>query len=83
MPITTKVYKNNGNEPVNIIGVGELQSGEQVSITTEYHQPVVMANYPDVVELTADDYIAEQAVNNEQSLDEASDPGAPQEADNE
>lgn len=52
--ITTKIYKNTGKEDVNVIGIGIIPANNQVSITSEFHQPVVLANYPTVVELTGD-----------------------------
>jgi hypothetical protein len=59
--VTTKIYQNNGSETVNIIGVGEIPAGETLSVTSEYHQPVVMANYPDVVELVDEEAKADQS----------------------
>lgn len=54
---STKIYKNTSDQEVNVIGVGILepagQPGDQISVTTEYHQPVVLANYPGVVEVVA------------------------------
>lgn len=54
---STKIYKNTSDKEVNVIGVGVLepagQPGDQVSITSDYHQPIVMANYPGVVEVVA------------------------------
>lgn len=58
---TTKIYKNVGKDDVFVIGVGDIPAGEQVSVTTDYHQPVVLANYPTLREITADDYVADEA----------------------
>ena len=44
--ITTKIYKNTGMDTINVIGVGEILSNNQVSITSEYQPQVVLANYP-------------------------------------
>lgn len=72
---TTKIYRNNGKETVNVIGVGEIEAGNQVSITSEYHQPVVLSNYPDIEEVSAEVQTAEpetpaprEEPSNEQSL---------------
>lgn len=51
--ITTKIYKNTGKEDVNVIGLGTIPAGEQISITSEYHQPIVLANYPTIKEVEA------------------------------
>jgi hypothetical protein len=57
--VTTKIYQNNGKEAVNVIGLGEIPAGEHLSVTSEYHQPVVLANYPTVVELVDEEQKAE------------------------
>lgn len=54
---TTKIYRNTGKTDLSVIGVGEIPAGEQVSVSSEYHQPVVLANYPGLVELTAEGYV--------------------------
>lgn len=51
--ITTKIFHNTTNQAVNVLGVGEIQAHDHISVTTEYHQPVVLDNYPGVVEVTA------------------------------
>lgn len=58
---TTKIYKNTSKKTVNILGVGEIEPGKQVSITSEYHQPVVLANFPGVVELVDEEQKAADA----------------------
>lgn len=52
---TTKIYQNNSDEAVNVIGVGEIPAGEHISVTSDYHQPVVLANYPGVVEVVEEE----------------------------
>lgn len=52
---TTKIYKNTSKKTINLLGVGEIQPGEQVSITSEFHAPVNLVNYPGVVELVAEE----------------------------
>lgn len=54
--ITTRVYKNTSKEDL-IVNGNEIPAGEQVSITTEYHQPVIVENYPGLKEIT--DEVAE------------------------
>lgn len=56
---TTKIYRNDSDKTVNVIGVGEIEPGNQVSITSEYHQPVVLSNYPGVVEVSDEVQTAE------------------------
>lgn len=48
---TTKIYKNTSKKTLNVPGVGELKPGAQVSVTSEYHQPVVLENFPGLVDL--------------------------------
>jgi hypothetical protein len=59
--VTTKIYRNTGDKDLNVIGVGQIPAGEQVSIISEYHQPVVMANYEGLVELVAEEAAANEA----------------------
>jgi hypothetical protein len=49
---TTKIFHNTTDEPVMVLGVGEIRAHDHVSVTTKYHQPVVLENYPGVVEIT-------------------------------
>lgn len=52
---TTRVYKNTTKEPMNVPGVGIIDAGQQVSLTTE-HQPVVfLENHPGLVDILAED----------------------------
>jgi predicted deacetylase len=55
---TTKVYENTTEETVNIIGVGDIEPHGRISITSDFHAPVNLANYPGVV-----DVLAEEAAN--------------------
>lgn len=59
---TTKIYRNTGTDDLSVIGIGDIPAGEQVSISSEYHQPVVLANYPGLVEITAEGYVEEKSV---------------------
>jgi hypothetical protein len=51
----TKIYKNTSKKTLNILGVGELKPGEQVSVTTDNHAPVVLENYPGLVDVEAEE----------------------------
>lgn len=50
--MSTKVYRNTTKETVNVLGIGEIPAGEQVSITTEYQPHVIPENYPGVIEVS-------------------------------
>jgi hypothetical protein len=52
---TTKIYKNTGKKKLDILGLGELKPGEQVSVTTDYHTPIRLESYPGLVELVAEE----------------------------
>lgn len=52
---TTKIFKNTSKKTLNVLGVGEIAPGDQVSITAEYHQPVVLENYPGLVDVLAEE----------------------------
>lgn len=65
--MSTKLYRNDGKEKLNILGVGELKPGEQISVTTEYQPPVIMANYPGLVDLTDPNFVDTKV----ESVDEA------------
>jgi hypothetical protein len=60
--VTTKIYKNSGKQKVSVPVLGvELKPGEQVSVTSEYHQPLVLENFPGLVELVDEEQKAEAA----------------------
>lgn len=50
----TKVYLNMSGEPIQLKEYGQLEiaSGEHVSVTTDYHQPVILENYPGLIDVT-------------------------------
>lgn len=55
MATTTKIYRNDGLEPISLLGVGEILPGGQVSVTAEYHSPINLANYPTIVDVLAEE----------------------------
>ena len=59
--MSTKVYRNDSSEPISILGVGEIPAGDQVSITSEYQPPVVIENYPGLVDVLAEEAAAAEA----------------------
>lgn len=54
MPIV-KIYKNTTKEDINVVGVGLIPAGEQVSLAGEQHWPVVLENYPGVIDVVAEE----------------------------
>jgi hypothetical protein len=50
--MSVKIYKNTTDKKVNVVGVGEIPPKSQVSISADQHFPVVLTNFPGVVELT-------------------------------
>lgn len=50
--ITVKIYKNTNKKAVDVVGVGEIAANSQVSIAAEQHFPVVLANYPGVIDIS-------------------------------
>jgi len=52
---TTKIYENTTDQPVNVIGVGIIPAHDRISITTEFHMPVNLANYPGVIDVLAEE----------------------------
>lgn len=57
---TTKIYSNTSDADINVIGIGVIPTGEQVSITTEFQPAVVLENYPGLVDVTAADYSVDE-----------------------
>ena len=53
--MTTKLYRNDSTETLNVLGVGEIPVGEQVSITAEFQPPVLLGNYPGLVDVLAEE----------------------------
>lgn len=50
--MSTKLYRNTSKQPLNVIGVGVIEPGEHISVTTEYQPTVILANYPGLVDAT-------------------------------
>jgi len=55
MSTQTKTFHNTTKKTINVLGIGEIPAGEQISVTGEYLPPVVLANYPGLVETTDDE----------------------------
>ena len=53
--ISTKVYKNTSKVPIDVLGLGVIEAGEQVSVTGEHHQPIIVENYPGLVDVLAEE----------------------------
>ena len=56
--VTTKIFSNTTTEDVNILGVGVIPAGEQISVTSDGHAPVNLLNFPGVVELVEQETLA-------------------------
>lgn len=55
---TTRVYKNTTKDELNVPGIGIIEPGQQISLTTE-HQPVVfLENHPGLVDVLAEEQAA-------------------------
>jgi hypothetical protein len=52
---TTKMYENTTDKPMNVIGVGVIEAHDRISVTTEFHAPVNLANYPGLVDVLAEE----------------------------
>lgn len=48
----TVLYENQGKHQLNVPGIGEIKPGERASITSEYLPPVILENYPGLVDIT-------------------------------
>lgn len=59
--ITTKVYKNTSKLPIDVLGLGVIKPGDQVSVSAEYHQPVIVENYPGLVDVLAEEQVQAEA----------------------
>lgn len=52
MQPTTRILRNTSKDDYNVVGVGEIPAGEQVSISTVYQPAIVLENYPGLVDIT-------------------------------
>lgn len=50
--MSTKIYRNTTSKTVNVLGVGEIEGGSQVSLTTEYQPAIILENYPGIIEVS-------------------------------
>jgi hypothetical protein len=55
MEQTTKKYQNTSDQDMSVIGIGTIAAGESVSITTQFQPPVVLSNYPGLVDVTVEE----------------------------
>lgn len=53
MAHTTKLYRNTTKEDINVLGIGVIPAGEQVSVSSEYQAPINVANYPGLIDVSA------------------------------
>lgn len=60
--VTTKIYENRTDKSVNVVGVGVIQAHDRISVTTEFHAPVNLVNYPGVVDVLAEEAAGKPAV---------------------
>ena len=51
----TKIYKNTSDDTYLLPGVGELQPGDQVSLTSNNLPVINLENYPGVVDVVAEE----------------------------
>lgn len=66
MTPTTRIYSNTGKEDMNVIGIGTIPAGEQVSVTSVYQPQIVYENYPGLQDIT-DQPSSNQSPDNTQS----------------
>lgn len=71
--MATKVYRNTGDTTLDVLGVGEIAPGEQVSVTSEYQPHVVLENYPGLQEVSDEE--VNQAVSPDETEDAEGDDG--------
>lgn len=57
MSTQTKTFRNTTKETINVLGVGEIPAGEQISLTGEFLPHVVVANYPGLIETTDEEEV--------------------------
>jgi hypothetical protein len=48
---TTKIYENTTDKAVNVVGVGIIKPHDRISVSTEYHAPVNLINFPGVIDV--------------------------------
>ena len=52
---TTKILENTTDQDINVLGVGVIKAHDRISVTTEYHAPVNLINYPGVIDVLAEE----------------------------
>lgn len=53
--MTTKLYRNDSEEDIDVLGVGVIPAGQQVSLTGEHLPVVIVENYPGLVDVLAEE----------------------------
>jgi hypothetical protein len=50
--MSAKKYRNTSDKDLNVIGVGLVPAGEEISVISEYQPHVIMENYPGLEDVT-------------------------------
>lgn len=50
--MSIKKFRNTSKVDLNVIGIGVVPAGEEVSVSSDYQPHVVMENYPGLVDVT-------------------------------
>lgn len=54
-------YRNDSDKVIDVIGIGEIPPGEHVSLTGDHLPPVIVENYPGLVDVLAEEAAAAEA----------------------
>ena len=54
----TKIYRNDSTVDLNVVGIGEIPAGEQVSVSGEFLPAIILSNYPGLVDVLAEEEAA-------------------------
>lgn len=50
--MSTRAYRNTSDKSLNVLGVGEIPAGGQVSVSGAYLPTVILENYPGLEDIT-------------------------------
>lgn len=45
----TRIYKNITKKDINVIGIGIIEAGQSISLTTAHQPQVILENFPGVI----------------------------------
>lgn len=60
--MSVKAFRNDGDKELNVPGIGVIEPGQQVGVSGEYLPPIILSNFPGLVDVTEEETSNQQPV---------------------